>query len=151
MQLPCVRTRLSATDEDVVDGNVDWRIQVSFPYPYDERMLAFWRRGELTQLDNVANNSHDQEAHADGLGNAQELALVGCAEKKSMSVGLYVVMLWAQCVCACLAGERGVCSTRCDLPRDQEALRSANECSLFFLSLGFATRERVKTYACYTW
>ena len=23
MQLPCVRTRLSATDEDVVDGDVD--------------------------------------------------------------------------------------------------------------------------------
>lgn len=83
MQLPCVRKRLSATDEDVVDGNVDWRIQVSFPYSYDERMLAFGRRGELTQLDDVANNSHDQEAHADGLGNAQKLALVGCAEKKA--------------------------------------------------------------------
>ena len=44
---------LRATDEDVVDGDVD-------------------------QLDNVANNSHDQEAHANGLGNAEELALVGC-------------------------------------------------------------------------
>jgi hypothetical protein len=33
---------------------------------------------ELTQLDNVANNTHDQETHADGLRDAQELALVGC-------------------------------------------------------------------------
>jgi hypothetical protein len=32
---------------------------------------------ELTQLNNVANDAHDQESHADGLGDAQELALVG--------------------------------------------------------------------------
>jgi hypothetical protein len=32
---------------------------------------------KLTQLDNVANNTHDQETHSDGLRDAQELALVG--------------------------------------------------------------------------
>jgi len=51
------------------------------------------RKGTLTQLDNVANNSHDQEAHANGLGNAQELALVSC-ERRNTLVGLYVVKLY---------------------------------------------------------
>jgi len=46
--------RLGASDQDVVDGDVD-------------------------QLDNVANNTHDQETHPDGLRDAQELALVGLA------------------------------------------------------------------------
>lgn len=35
------------------------------------------RLKKLTQLDNVANNTHDQETHSDGLRDAQELALVG--------------------------------------------------------------------------
>jgi hypothetical protein len=68
--------------------------------------------GKLTQLDNVANNSHDQEAHADGLGNAQELALVGC-ERKRMLAGFASSNVRVQCVRACvLAGRGGACSTR---------------------------------------
>ena len=65
---------------------------------------GFWVRAAHTQLDNVANNSHDQEAHADGLGNAQELALVGC-ERKSVLVGLSTFVFWVQCVRAWLAEE----------------------------------------------
>lgn len=34
--------------------------------------------GRLTQLDDVANDAHDEEAHANCLGDAQELASVGC-------------------------------------------------------------------------
>jgi hypothetical protein len=48
----------------------------------DFALLFREEEGELTQLNNVANNAHDQEAHADGLGDAQELALVGCAERE---------------------------------------------------------------------
>jgi hypothetical protein len=29
MQSPCVKNRLSATNENVVDGDVDWKIEVS--------------------------------------------------------------------------------------------------------------------------
>jgi hypothetical protein len=36
------------------------------------------RRNRLTQLNDVSNDSHDQETHAHGLGNAEELAAVGC-------------------------------------------------------------------------
>lgn len=81
LQLPCVRKRLSATDEDVVDGDVDWKIEVSFTAFMKLNGVDFGGRKALTQLDNVANNSHDQETHADGLGNAQELALVSCQRK----------------------------------------------------------------------
>lgn len=44
--------RLRATDEDVVDGDVD-------------------------ELDNVADDAHDEETNADGLRDADELLLVG--------------------------------------------------------------------------
>ena len=50
-----------------------------------ERSPVFGEEGALTQLDDVANNSHDQEAHADGLGDAQEFALVGCERKRGVS------------------------------------------------------------------
>ncbi len=43
--------RLRAADEDVVDGNVD-------------------------QLDDVANNAHDQETDTDSLRDADELPLI---------------------------------------------------------------------------
>lgn len=66
---------------------------------------GFWVRAAHTQLDNVANNSHDQEAHADGLGNAQELALVGC-ERKSMLVGLSIFMFLGP-MRACVVVEEG--------------------------------------------
>jgi hypothetical protein len=81
MQSPCVKNRLSATNENVVDGDVDWKIEVSFTAFVELKNPGFNGRKVLTQLDNVANNSHDQEAHADGLGNAQKLALVGCERK----------------------------------------------------------------------
>jgi hypothetical protein len=60
--------RLRATDEDVVDGDVD-------------------------ELDDVANDAHDQETDADGLRDADELLLVG----------LCVVLAWRL---ACEAGDR---------------------------------------------
>jgi len=44
--------RLCASDEDVVDGDVD-------------------------QLDNVADSAHDEETDTDGLAELQELDLVG--------------------------------------------------------------------------
>lgn len=31
----------------------------------------------LTELDDVADHAHDEETHADGLGDALKLALVG--------------------------------------------------------------------------
>jgi hypothetical protein len=43
----------------------------------DFALLSREEEIELTQLNNVANDAHDQESHADGLGDAQELALVG--------------------------------------------------------------------------
>jgi hypothetical protein len=36
------------------------------------------RRDQLTQLNDVSNNSHDQETHAHGLRDAEELAAVSC-------------------------------------------------------------------------
>jgi len=48
----CRAARLCATDEDVVDGNVN-------------------------QLDNVTDNAHDEETDTDGLADLEEFALVG--------------------------------------------------------------------------
>lgn len=31
-----------------------------------------------TQLDHISDDAHDQEAHAHGLGDAEEFAAVGC-------------------------------------------------------------------------
>ena len=46
-----------------------------------EERRAGYNENELTQLDNVANNTHDQETHPDGLRDAQEFALVGCCRE----------------------------------------------------------------------
>ena len=48
----------------------------------EERRAGYNENG-LTQLDNVANNTHDQETHPDGLRDAQELALVGCCRENT--------------------------------------------------------------------
>jgi hypothetical protein len=55
-------------------------------FPPKERRIKQQRGLGLTQLDNVANNTHDQETHADGLRDAQELALVGCSDKTCQHV-----------------------------------------------------------------
>ena len=50
----------------------------------EERRAGYNENG-LTQLDNVANNTHDQETHPYGLRDAQEFALVGCLKREHMS------------------------------------------------------------------
>jgi hypothetical protein len=52
--------------------------QPQLPRPRNMRSEQEEKDVGLTQLDNVANNTHDQETHAHGLRDAQELALVGC-------------------------------------------------------------------------
>lgn len=56
--------RLRATDEDVVDGNVYWEALARA-----EQQLEKWRMlgGRRTQLDNVADCAHDEEADTDSL------------------------------------------------------------------------------------
>jgi hypothetical protein len=108
--------------------------------------------GKLTQLDNVANNSHDQEAHADGLGNAQEFALVGC-ERGDMLAELYVFVSGHNvCMRACWREEEEHVRLVCDLPRVQEAQcpTSGDPLLVSFFLFRFARREVVKTYACCT-
>jgi len=74
-----LQARLCATDEDVVDGNVDCIVELALVLP--TLALSFlhkWRSVVVrTQLDNVANDAHDEETDTDGLADLEEFALVG--------------------------------------------------------------------------
>lgn len=96
-----------------------WTVRVSWSVHPLVKKIEKWKESELTQLDNVANNSHDQEAHADGLGNAQELALVGC-ERRDVSAGLARGMLESNALRG--GGRGGSRPPCCERPRMQETL-----------------------------
>lgn len=62
---------LCASDEDVVDWNVDCAdILVC--------VGAHCKSAERTELNNVSDHPHDEETHADRLRDAQEFASVRC-------------------------------------------------------------------------
>jgi hypothetical protein len=60
------------TVENDVSTSFDLMLPDFLKSVFQERLV-----GGLTQLDHVADNTHDQETHSDGLRDAEELALVG--------------------------------------------------------------------------
>lgn len=77
-------TFLCAADEDVVDGDVDYKVSLALASSRSFLPCVFlsflnnWRSVVVrTQLDNVTDNAHDEETDTDGLADLEEFALVG--------------------------------------------------------------------------
>jgi hypothetical protein len=69
--------RLCATDEDVVDGNVNCEHSLLAPLLLCFLALSGYEVEPHTQLNNVTDNTHDEETDTDGLADLEEFALVG--------------------------------------------------------------------------
>lgn len=74
---------LCATDENVVDGDVNCRVhgQLQNVLSLQDKQVSQTR----TQLDDVTDNAHDEETDTDGLADLEEFALVGLTVQKHVS------------------------------------------------------------------
>lgn len=77
---------LRAANEDLVEGNVDFE-DVSLCSMLEAEREG--RGGKRTELDEVADSTHDQETDTNGLGDLDELAAISCSKEPQLASTLF--------------------------------------------------------------